>query len=194
MFWPNYFRTVNIPRLETMLTVLKERLLPTFDGIAQEATQKQKEMFDALSSMPCGEDGPLADSSEAGAIAHDAGLDHYVALHRARQALVNIFAVSIYHLWEQQVLSFHRRKLLDAGEQGLDDFLTLKDFQRRIAKMIDLDQSKCWAELMLFRDLANTVKHAEGRSAMALRAQRPQWFPTRLSAMTHFATFLWRSL
>lgn len=74
------------------------RLLPSFDGIDDEANAKVDEAWEAMSSMPVGEYGPLIDESEAAEMAHDAGREHYSAMSDARQTLINSFAIVLYHL------------------------------------------------------------------------------------------------
>jgi hypothetical protein len=175
-FWANYFRHTNIPRLQTQLAVLRDRLLPTFDDVGEEADAKAREAYEQITSQACGEDGPEIDGWDASEMAREAGLELYMALSDARQTLINSFAVAIYHLWEQQVLSFYRRELVDQTPLA-DETLHLRAFRERLlVDGVDVAKFNSWPTMLLFRDLANTVKHAEGRSAEALRRSKPEWF------------------
>jgi hypothetical protein len=66
--------------MATILEVLKVRLLPSFDGIADEADARVQEAWDAMSSMAVGENGPLIDESEAAEMAEGPGREHYSAM------------------------------------------------------------------------------------------------------------------
>jgi hypothetical protein len=176
-FWANHFRHTNIPRLQTQLAVLRDRLLPTFENLGEEAEAKVKEAFAQITSRACGEDGPEIDGWDASEMAREAGLEHYMALSDARQTLINSFAVAVYHLWEQQVLSFYRRELLAPRSAATDELIYLRAFRERLlVDGVDVAKFTSWPDMLLFRDLANAVKHAEGRAAEALRKRKPEWF------------------
>lgn len=175
--WFYFLKSHNTHRLSTMLEVLEHRLLPCFQNIEAEAQGKSDEAWESLSEMACGEDGPLIDESEAAEMAQAAGYEHYEALTGARQTLLNSFAVSIYHLWEQQLLAFHRRQLLRPWEQMDARLFTLKEVEKRLqAAGVEASGFESWKEMTIYRLLANTIKHADGDSAERLKALRPQWF------------------
>lgn len=176
-YWSQRFAQVNAKRMATMLEVLKVRLLPSFDDISDEADTKAQEAWDAMSSMPVGEDGSLIDESEAAELAQDAGIEHYTAMSDARQTLINCFAIALYHLWEQQVLSFHRRQVLGFHEPHTAKLLSLKVFTARLRQIgIDVESFNSWPLISMYRLLANTIKHADGDSAEELKPLRPEWF------------------
>lgn len=160
-----------------MMEVLKTRLLPSFDGIDDEANVKVDEAWETMSSMPVGEYGPLIDESEAAEMAQDAGREHYSAMSDARQTLINSFAIALYHLWEQQVLSFLRRQVLGFREPHTAKMLSLNVFAERLLKIgVDIKSFRSWPVILVYRHLANTVKHADGDSAKELKQLRPEWF------------------
>lgn len=176
-YWSQRFAQVNAKRMATMLDVLKVRLLPSFRDIEDEANAKVDEAWEALSSMPMGEYGPPIDESEAAEMAQDAGREHYLAMSDARQTLINSFAITLYHLWEQQVLSFHRRQVLGFHEPHTAKLLSLKVFIARLRQIgVDVEGFRSWPSISMYRLLANTIKHADGDSAEALKHLRPDWF------------------
>ncbi|MDP3752019.1 MAG: hypothetical protein Q8Q98_09200 [Polaromonas sp.] len=179
-YWSGHFARVNAKRMATMMEVLKARLLPSFDGIEDEANAKVDETWEAISSMSVGEYGPLIDESEAAEMAQDAGREHYSAMSDARQTLINSFAITLYHLWEQQVLSFHRRQVLGFHEPHTAKLLSLKVFTERLLEIgVDIKSFRSWSVLSVYRCLANTIKHADGDSADELKKLRPEWFIPR---------------
>jgi hypothetical protein len=176
-FWANYFESVNVARMRTLLEVLRDRVLPSFESVAEEAERKQQEAWDQMATMPCGEDGPLIDPGDVAEMARDAGLDHYQAMAGARQTIVSSFAIALYHLWEQQVLSFHRREVLHPRDRNNSRLLTLREFKDQLSGMnVDIGQFKSWPKLKVYRLLANAIKHAEGPAAVELKLLRPDWF------------------
>jgi hypothetical protein len=176
-FWRRYFQEVNVGRLATLHAVLKQRLLPCFEGIAEEADLKATEAMNNMTAMPGDEFGPTIGPDEAHEIARGIGLDHYEALDCARQSLINSFAVTMYHLWEQQVIAFLRREILHPAKKNAQSKLSIAEFQRQMLRIgIDVTLFASWQQLQVFRLLANAVKHAEGSAAAQLRAQKPEWF------------------
>lgn len=177
LYWSQRFAQVNAKRMTTMLDVLKDRLLPAFSNIAAEAEAKTQEAWDAISSTLDGEDGPHLDGLAASEAAEEIGREHYFAMSDARQTLINSFAISMYHLWEQQVLSFHRRQVLDPREPQLPKLLTLNTFTARLHEIgVHVEGFASWSGIFVYRNLANTIKHAEGYSADSLKQLRPDWF------------------
>ncbi|MCO1351643.1 hypothetical protein [Burkholderia vietnamiensis] len=180
-FWRGYFRTSFKPHLERTLQVLEERLLPSFDGIEAEATALREQTYQDLVSMPIEHDA--ADESMLAQAAFEAGFDYYAGMDAIRQALVNSFAPMLYHTWEQQLLAFHRKEMLDPTEEHSNALLKLSVLRKRLAATgIDLSQLSTWSDIDQLRVVANTVKHADGESADILKAQRPDFFdPTRMN-------------
>jgi hypothetical protein len=88
-----------------------------------------------------------------------------------------LFAVAIYHAFEQQVILFLRREILHPIEENDQKLFSMTEFQNRLKvhgiNVQDLPPWKCVSELRL---VANTVKHAEGQSAKQLQESRPDLF------------------
>lgn len=103
LFWRRYFRNVFVPHLERILQVLEQRLLPTFDGLEEEATAIQEKTYQELISMPSNPDE--AEESMLAESAFDAGHSHYSGMQAVRQSLINSFVPMLYHTWEQQLLA-----------------------------------------------------------------------------------------
>jgi len=160
-----------------LVETLCERLLPTFNDtrLEEEARLKVEEEWQKLSSSQAGEDIPdMADLAER---ASDTGLDYYVMITGLRQGIQNMFAVALYHLYEQQAMYFLRNELLPREEQDVAKFLTFCELRKRMFDFgIDLRSFKCKPTILELSLLANTVKHADGKSSADLRVLRPGLF------------------
>ena len=128
-----------------------------------------------MSSPPATEFSDPADYAEQ---ALDVGIHLYSVLSGVRQGMINLFAVALYHAFEQQILRFHTQ--LDPwhpcsfGSEGLNP---LKSFsEEQLCKRLDVQSFKSWQKVTELQLVANTVKHAEGRAARNLRDIRPDVF------------------
>jgi hypothetical protein len=173
-FWAQYFRRVNIGTVEGFRQAVYHRLLPPFECIDAEAQAVEQREFERLGQMPAFDDVDMADVAEQ---ASDAGIAFYETMTGVRQALLNIFSASLRHLLEQQLLLFHRRRLLRPTEQNQADLFSLSEALKRLeAYGIDCRRFKTWTKLEELRLVANTVKHAEGPSSKQLYECRPDLF------------------
>jgi len=94
-----------------------------------------------------------------------------------RQGLQNMSAAALYHLYEQQVMLFHRREVLDLGEENDAALFKHSVFRERLLRYgIDVKTFASWPLIEELRLVANTVKHAEGDSAADLHSRRPELF------------------
>ena len=113
-----------------------------------------------------------------------AGIDLYQTLWGVRQAILNVSAADLYHLFEQQLLPFHRRQVLHPSQQYDQSQLSVEDFKSALSTVaLDLDTLPSWPAIKELRLLANAVKHAEGKSAAGLKEVRPQLFADPSLAM-----------
>ncbi len=115
--------------------------------------------------------------------AHDTGVDYYMMVSGVRQALLNVSEATLYHLFEQQLLFFLRHEILYPSEKNNIDRLIKKKilkisvFEKRcLQHNIDIKNFSSWKIINEMRLVANTVKHAEGKSAVDLRKIRPDLF------------------
>jgi hypothetical protein len=80
-------------------------------------------------------------------------------------------------LWEQQLLTFHRREILHPAEQRDNDLLSLRELRARLDTVgVDICRLATWASIKELKLVANTVKHADGDSADRLKKQRGELF------------------
>lgn len=160
--------------------IIDERLLPTFASIEKEADIISDEVWESYNT----DAGPDSDPSIAAESAHDAGLYHYIAMVDAKQGLLNLFAIALHHLVEQQHIKMLRQELIPRGEPVNLSNLNVAEFVKRLADSdIKVESFDSWPEIEELRNVANAAKHAEGKSAEWLRNHRPGIFtPTCLRA------------
>lgn len=156
------------------MEVLEQRFLPTFDAIDQEAKSATDAEWERLMHL---QGDPDQDPSALAEQAFEVGLVHYEAMSDIRQSLLNTYAATLYHAWEQQLLAFHRREVLHPAEENDNALLNLKVFKERLnAAGIDITKLPTWNQINELRLLANAVKHADGSSADELKQLRPALF------------------
>ena len=172
-FWANFIERNFLKELSVLKESVFDRLLPTFNRIDDESNSVAKAAWQSANDS-C---GPDADGFIAAERAEESGADHYVMMVNVRQSLVNLFAVALYHLVEQQQLILIRRALIPMGSEEDDRWMKPFEFQAHLEIVgIRLAGRPSWEKLRELRLAANIVKHAEGDSAEKLRKLRPEMF------------------
>jgi hypothetical protein len=172
-FWADHITRVFLPYIRVLREVYFKRLAPTFDDANVDADRVSEEVWRQLGEAASSE----ADPGDLAEIAHHAGIDRYLMLSDARQTLNNLYAVALHHLLEQQQIVLLRRELL-AKEDEHESALHNRD--RFVAELraqgIDPTSYASWKALDDLRLVANSVKHADGPSVVALKQRRPEMF------------------
>ena len=171
-YWERHFNTGFISAIDLFANHF-ERALPSEEEISDLAERAQKEATRRLEGWAT-EDTDPADLYEQ---AFDAGLEMYQGLKRMRQGIRNLFAVGLYHLFEQQIFELHRLCL----EWGFKGRVTVGRAGGSLKRQFDIDIRLLsdWPELETLRLVANCAKHAEGTpvdSCAKLRGLRPEFF------------------
>ena len=175
-FWISAFQTEFVPELNAIVDALERRLLPNLeeDLIKEESDRIKAEALKRFESMPgTGEEDP---SVFYGA-AEEAGSAHYILMNGIRQGMLNLFATMLSHAFDQQVIYFHWKNVLPQSKENKPKQFELSVFQCRLKGYgIDIKNFSSWPKIDELRLVANTVKHAEGRSSQQLREIRPDMF------------------
>jgi len=178
-FWNDYFQEIFIPQINMFYNVIINHFLPTLDDteIEEKATQKAQKTFDHLCSLPA-EEFSNVDIADIADQAFEDGLAYYHVLKNTRQAILNLMATALYHIFEQQLIVFYRRQILPLSEKNNSAKLNVKEIKKDLQKNINLDieSIEAWLKINELRLLANAVKHAEGRSSEELKKLRPDLF------------------
>ena len=165
-----HYRQLYRNQIDRLVETLTVRLLPTFDSVHAEVEALQQEAYRA--SRECANDGNGLDPQTVHEAAFEASLAHFDIVLDLRQGLQNMFAVSLYHLFEQQVRAFHVRVLHQKPLKFGPD--VLKAWDKTLPDpVLSMDQRSGLDELRL---LANTVKHGDGTSAHELYVVAPHLF------------------
>ena len=176
-FWIRILQTEFVPQLNAIVNALEKRLLPNLDKekIGEEADRIADEDWERFisSTSVMGNEDPAYFADRA----LNAGIAHYTLMYGIRQGMLNLFAAALYHAFEQQLMFFHRKNVLNLDEQN--DLKKIKPavFQSRLKEYgIDIKNFACWSKIDELRLVSNTVKHAEGDSSHKLREIRPDLF------------------
>ena len=175
LFWAQYIRRVYLPEIGLLREGAFDRLLPCLadERIGRDAEAAGQQTWERLSAIA----GPDSDPDELAEHAQDAELVRFQMLTGLRQALMNLFAVALHHLLEQQQLFLLRRELLPPREEHQHALLKSREFITRSGEAgVEVTALSGWDDLEELRHVANAVKHAEGQAVELLRTLRPDIF------------------
>ncbi len=173
-FWSDYFCKVFSKQISDFYSLFSGRVMLSFSNIETEAEAATEQEWQRLMNHPADE---YADMGTLAEQAEQIGISIFSTLEAMRQSMVNLAATALYHIFEQQILYFHRRQILHHSEQNNLKLINLKELKRRLsAAGVDYETFPSWKKVSELRSVANTIKHAEGQSASELRTVRPDLF------------------
>jgi hypothetical protein len=163
-----------IPPIAAFRKYIFGELLPHFGDLDSKADRLANKYFEDEISRPADDDfdGDLSGFAED---AQDYGVGWYLMMRSLRQTMLNLLAAGLFHLTEQQLAQLGR----DAGFQNREPKDTKLDeivswYESTFAlKLRDLPN---WSVIDELRLVANSAKHAEGKSSEKLRTIRPELF------------------
>ncbi len=175
-FWADYFRTMFVPHIDAFAGALSGRVLPAFDSIEEEGRRIEQEAYRELSRWSPYDDEPEPDFASAAEQARDQAITYWVTMYGVVQGVINLYAVGLWHLFEQQLAYFARHAL--SAEPW--DPAPNPNFEGVRAELlqagIDSTGLPSYAKVDELRLLANCAKHGDGPSCAALQALRPSLF------------------
>lgn len=162
-----------IPYVKAYRNCVLRDVVPVFANLSDRANAIADAEFRRLGQIPAGEDCD-GDMSLAADAAHGKGQVFYDTMDSVRQATLNLFTAGLFHLLEQQLADLCCDGAFDIPPKDTKLEIVAKWYRSHF----DLDLSKLpsWPKIDELRLLANSVKHGEGRSALDLRAIRPDLF------------------
>jgi hypothetical protein len=164
-----------LPLVSAYGAVVFHDLMPTFDNIEQRAQRVAEEEYERLGAVPADDnwDGDMGALAEA---AEDEALSFYETFSSMKQSILNLFAVGLFHLLEQQLADLcHDGAFTVAPPDGTTLVREVSPWYLRHF-YLDLRGLRSWNAIDELRLVANVVKHAEGNSAQQLRERRPELF------------------
>lgn len=172
--WVDYYKDVFCKQITTFLDAITNRILPTFEGIESEATAAAEREWERLCSLPWS-GSPDDDGSYAAEQAQDVGISYYSALTAVHQSLINLTALAMHHMFEQQCKIFARKLLHILEKETMN--LSFEEFLGYLKNEgIPRENFSTLQKIEELRLVANTIKHAEGSSAKRLREHRLDLF------------------
>ena len=175
LFWFRYFRENFMPEIDIFAGRI-HHALPSDEEVTEAANAAETASIERQSEF-ANDDTDPADLYER---AHEQGSEVYSTVVHIRQGLVNLFAVGLFHLFEQQLFVFYRRAL----HTGQKVRLSIETVQSKLKDYdVDITQLKRWSDIALLRLVANCAKHSEGSerdSCAKLRAIKPEFFRSKL--------------
>ena len=170
-FWTDYFRQA-IRQLQGFRVGVLEKVVPAFEGIAEDAERAIEAEHERLGPMSAYD--AQIDMSYVADMAMEHRITVYETMFGVRQGVLNLLAVGLYHLFEQQQLFFLRRGLLSRGEDGP---LKVAELEKRLGECgVEYQSLSCAGKLHELRTAANAIKHAKGRAGDKLAKLRPDLF------------------
>jgi len=174
LFWAHQIKVNFLPGIDFFARCLEVKIIPAFDSIEKEADEVEREAFENPNGYI---DPEYYDPADAADYASEKGLEYYEWMTGMLQGVINLFTAGLYHLFEQQLLLFHRQELLTFNEENNTKLLSLKAAKNRLSKHgIIVENFNSWPKINELRIVANTVKHADGSSADELKSKRPDLF------------------
>ena len=181
-FWGPWIKHNYVSEIKSLRDTMIDRILLSLPDAEVEADAHTKAMWDWAMAQPSdGSDDPGMWAEWA----TDQGIERYERVKNMQQAVQNMGTVMLWHLLEQQMLSFHLRQVLSIHEeheirsdQNIHKRLhNLRTFKERLnQKGCDVTTLPAWKSVDELRLVANTVKHASGDSANDLYKIRPDLF------------------
>ena len=160
-----------VRRIEEFRVGALEKVVMAFNSIAEESNAVAEKEFERLGSMPAYDEDAI-DMGTIAELANESGIEYYETMSGIRQVVLNLLAVGLHHLFEQQQCLFLRE--LARGEEGAHQ---AADLERRLADLgIDCQSFGCAGKLYELRKAANAIKHGAGPSAEELATLRPDLF------------------
>lgn len=150
---------------------LNERILPPFNNLEAEANKICEDEYERLCNLPSDGDGDLSVLAES---ASGKGNVWYLTMTGVRQSVINLYAVGLRHLFEQQL--FDLVCILDVATRENSKKADYKKDIGILDNAIKVKEFRSWISLEELRLVCNTVKHAEGGSSQDLNAKRPDLF------------------
>lgn len=172
IFWADFIQDVILPRVFCLQEVFEHRILAAFEGLEEEAQQIRNREWERLIHQPVGPD----DFDYGESIveeAEEASITYYITVSSIRQTIINLFAVALYHLFEQELFFIFRNEVIPTPSESPELKEVVKWFK---SSGIDIERFRSWFKLYELRLVANTVKHADGKSSRKLKELRPGIF------------------
>lgn len=160
--------------IDDFRTVLVPRVVGAFSNIEEEAYAEGSRVHDELSSVPFDLNTWIY-FDDIDDVALEEGLVYQHRLTAMRQAALNMLAMTLYHLYEQQMRYFLDREPHEDTKRPPSK--TEQEWDERMAAYgIIRGSFSCAQSLAELKEVANAIKHSKGRASRELLKMRPELF------------------
>jgi len=171
--WSHHMRNVFIYEIDLFANCLVDKVIPAFENLKEESKNVADREYKVRASSFNSNKG----LDEVAEEAEDEAINYYIMMKNMLQGIINMFTAGLYHIFEQQLFFFHRKELLSPDEEDNTNLLKIEEVAARLTNNgIDIEKSKSWKKIDELRLVANTVKHADGRSSEKLKELRAKLF------------------
>jgi hypothetical protein len=153
--------------------VLKDAV-SVFSNLSEKAEEIAKLEFERLGEETVGEDS-YGDMSFAAELAQEKSQCFYDTMVSIRQSSLNLFAVGLFHLLEQQLADLCKDGTFVKKPPSDTKLEEVKKWYCNNFKL-NLSDIPAWEKVDQLRLLSNVIKHGDGGSAIQLRAIRSDLF------------------
>lgn len=166
--WAWHFRNVFVPAVEAFQRGVFEKVIPAFANIADEADAFANAEFERLGAMSATDH--FFDMRDVAEWANEAGINYSQTMTDVRQGMLNVLAIGLHHLLEQQQRYFLSREALPRGQKP-------SSWDERLrAYGIEVREFPCASRMRELRAAANALKHASAEANQDLVSMRPDLF------------------
>jgi hypothetical protein len=160
--------------VQSFSVCLFDDVLRSFGNLDQRANEVANEYFRRIGAQPAREyeDVDMADVADD---AQQHSISWYQMMEALRQAMLNLMASGLYHLFEQQLADSCRDGSFGVDPPRDTQLSIVADWYRDHFGL-DLSTLRSWDAVNELRLVANAVKHSEGPAMRQLRARRPELF------------------
>ncbi len=165
---------------------MTEKVFPLFDDIDGEVNQLTEDYYRRMMYKAGYCDDPSGPAEEAMEYRDDC----YGGLRLARHNIIGMSIVNLAQMWEQQVRrylyqelsrvwSFPMTRFCEDWKQIIGIFAAFSIRNDVTETPFSIEDTEHWTKLSDLSQLANSIKHGDGRSAESLRKRRPEYFMKR---------------
>lgn len=181
-FWERYLAGEIRPQISMIMRVVKEKIVPLLEQAEKEASKVEEELW----YQPCYSDS--FDAGDLAEIARDAGLERFELVTNITYGILNMFAVSLYHLFEQHLFYMHQREFADFNSEKKS--CNMPEVKTALSDLgISIEAFGTYPKIEELRFLCNCIKHGEGWSCEKLRQIRPGFFTYPIARDREPSTF-----
>jgi hypothetical protein len=181
--WAHHFRVYAVGAIQDFRTVLVPKVVGAFSNIEVEADAEADRVHDELASAPFDLNTWIY-LDDIDDLALEEGIAYEHRLTAMRQAALNMLAMTLYHLFEQQQRYFLDREPHDGIRQRPGKDQTEMD-QRMALYGIDCASFSSVQSLIELKEVANAIKHSKGRASARLVEMRPELFTSEALRRIH---------